>query len=189
MSHKQKKLQKTVWVFKPCTMARLNANAHSLGSLSGPDQPWQYHIVLKRSFVLFVLSHLSHCLFSICITLFIFLLHLLSICIVLFVILLNLSFFLPLVLSPKPVIQNESVLGNYFSLIVLIYAPACKDICQMDFLSASSKEPNGISPGPSSDLASSPHLLLLNKGQHSDWLKISPLQTIISASCFVLDDK
>ena len=58
----------------------------------------------------------------------------------------------------------------------------------MDFLSASSKEPNGISPGPSSDLASSPHLLLRNKGQHSDWpenlISTSPLQTK-PASSFV----
>ena len=106
-------------------MARLNANAHSLESLSGLDQPWQYHIVLKRSFVLFVLSHLSHCLFSICITLFIFLLHLLSICIVLFVILLNLSFFLPLVLSPK---SRMKVCWGAISLWLCWYMPQCARI-------------------------------------------------------------
>ena len=138
-------------------MARLNANAHSLGSLSGLDQqPMQYHIVFKRLFVLPYICHIV-CLFVLPKLYFFYICH---------------TFF-PLVLLPKSIIQNEIMLGKtflskrtfllwlcwympqrarisagwtfslwlciflslflflfvYFSLIVLIYAPACKDIC------------------------------------------------------------
>ena len=112
MSQKLKKLPKTVWVFKPSTMARLNANAHSLGSLSGLDQPLQYHIVFKRSFVFFVLSHLSYCL-STCIALFVFILHF--------------SCFLASTGVTRKYYPEWNCVGkrfsfaiNYFSLIVLI---------------------------------------------------------------------
>ena len=93
-------------------MARLNANAHSLGSLSGLDQqPMQYHIVFKRLFVLPYICHIA-CLFVLPKLYFFYICH---------------TFF-PHVLLPTSIIQNEIMMGILFFPKELFFFD-CVDIC------------------------------------------------------------
>ena len=105
-------------------MARLNANAHSLESLSGLDQqPMQYHIVFKCLFVLPYVCHIVYLYCQNCISFtFVILSFLLCCCQNL---LSRMKLCWEKLFFPKEL---------FFFDCVDIF-PACKDICWMDFFS------------------------------------------------------